>query len=144
MYDCHPQPSHQLPFDQGVQIVISPSSVVYVPELIRVIQRYFASIETQSVVMTSSKLKVQKQIHIFTKSFWLLFYLAQTFPNLCSIKELTSGPFQKDFDSVVSCWEFIYVCFVWVEFKNPAELATDNSSVDIFDYYSGAPECQKS
>ena len=37
MYDCHPQPWHQLPFDQGVQIVISPSSVVYVPELIRVI-----------------------------------------------------------------------------------------------------------
>ena len=25
MYDCHPQLSHQLPFDQGVQIVISPS-----------------------------------------------------------------------------------------------------------------------
>ena len=54
MYDCHPQPSHQLPFDQGFQIVISPSSVVYVPELIR--PRYFASIETQSVVMTSSEL----------------------------------------------------------------------------------------
>ena len=37
MFDCHPQPSHHLPFDQGVQIVISPSSVVYVPELIKVI-----------------------------------------------------------------------------------------------------------
>ena len=24
MYDCHPQPSHQLPFDQGVQINIYP------------------------------------------------------------------------------------------------------------------------
>ena len=85
-----------------------------------------------------------KPIHIFTTSFWLLYHLAQTFPNFCSIKELTAGFFWKDFDSVVSCWEFIYVCFVWVEFKNPAELATDNSSVDIFDYYSGASECQKS
>ena len=55
MYNCHPQPSHQLPFDQGVQIVISPSTVVYVPELNRVIYQYFASIETQLVVMTSSE-----------------------------------------------------------------------------------------
>ena len=30
MYDCHPQPLHQLPFDQRVQI----SLVVYVPESI--------------------------------------------------------------------------------------------------------------
>ena len=33
MYDCHPQPSHQLPFDQGFLTVISPSSVVHAPEL---------------------------------------------------------------------------------------------------------------
>ena len=59
MYDCHLLSSHQFPFDQGVQTVISPSSVVYVPELIRAIQRYFASIETRSVVMTSLEFKGQ-------------------------------------------------------------------------------------
>ena len=32
MYKNQPSKLHQLPFDQGVQIVISPSSVVYVPE----------------------------------------------------------------------------------------------------------------
>ena len=55
MYDCHPQPWIQLPFDQGVQIVISPSLVVYVPELIKAILWYFASTETQSIVMTLSE-----------------------------------------------------------------------------------------
>ena len=68
MYDCHPQPLHQLPFDQGVhahQSGFNPSSVVYVPELIRAILRYLASIEMQMVVMTSSELhQIFSRIHV--------------------------------------------------------------------------------
>ena len=35
MYQNWPSKLHQLPFDQGIQIVINPSSVVYVPQPMR-------------------------------------------------------------------------------------------------------------
>ena len=38
-------------------LLTSPSLMVYVPDQIRVIQQYLASIETQSVVMTPSQLQ---------------------------------------------------------------------------------------
>ena len=41
MYKNQPSKLHQLPFDQGVQIVISPSSVVYVPEPERYLMVFF-------------------------------------------------------------------------------------------------------
>ena len=67
MYDCHPQLSHQLPFDQGVQIVTSPSSVVYVQELIRVIESKFLW-SVQWPIIPIKKLIIPICIDIFIKT----------------------------------------------------------------------------
>jgi hypothetical protein len=46
----------------------NPRSMVYVPEQIRAIQRHFASLETQSVVMTSSEYLKNRDRGPFTES----------------------------------------------------------------------------
>ena len=55
MYQNRPSISHQLPFDQRVQIVISPSSVVYVPEPIEALSDDILH-QSLTFVITSSKL----------------------------------------------------------------------------------------
>ena len=56
MYNCHPQLSHQLSFDQGVQIVITPSSVVY--------EIYNSTIDFASIFIKV----MQLCMFVFTKS----------------------------------------------------------------------------
>ena len=71
MYDCHPQPLHQLPFDQGVEIVISPSLVVYVPELFS----HLAVFCIDRNAIGYDYVRINRQISVHNSYEWCIFNL---------------------------------------------------------------------
>ena len=92
MYQNWPSKTHQLPFDQGVQIVIPPRSPASVPEPITnqiTKWQYFASIAPLRLVMITSEWFSSRFMHP-RQSF--VVYPGEKFLNTHRLDEMTTNP----------------------------------------------------